>query len=129
MNTRAEFQEPYPETPKKMRLPIYILQTKIYKDKCVFDCSLLADDELEDITKSIQQLWSDFGNDTNVYFRVSVEDEEIYIYCMRDGKNIPFPRDWLDKKLVFGKNKELYLVGDRLPIQNWEVQFIDADDY
>lgn len=128
--TRPDFFEPYPKMPERL---VYSLDVVVYENGVEYD--LFDDSHLEDIKEEIEKLFS------NHHFKVAYEDVangETALsvgYLDDDGNEQPIPSEWLKKKVVFGhpkKEKELRLVGDRLPITirnhpSMEVRFIDNE--
>jgi hypothetical protein len=128
MNKRPDFFEPYPKMPERL---VYKLDVIVYENGIEYQ--LFDDSHLEDIKDEIEKLFSDR------HFAVAYEDVangETALsvgYLDDDGNEQPIPREWMKKKIVFGHpktEKELRLVGDRLPIiirghPSMEVRFMD----
>ena len=128
MNTpRPDFFEPYP------KMPVYVLDVLIYNNGVEYQVFNDYDPCLEEIKDEIERLFSDD------HFKVAYEDVgygETMLsvgYLDDDGNERAIPKEWLEKTIVFGhpkKERELKLVGDRLPITipkhpSMEVRFVE----
>ncbi len=126
MNTqRPDFFEPQP------KMLVYRLNVHVYENGV--QCYFFDPDEVaEEIKKFFYHHESHFVINYENMRNGHVERLSIS-YLDDDDKHRPIPEEWLKKTVTFGhpkKERELHLVGDRLPITvrdhpSMEIRFTD----
>jgi hypothetical protein len=75
--------------------------------------------ERDALADFVLDLFRNYGS--KVFFAVDLVDGDLLLHCFQernDGRGadvIPFPADWVNRTVVFGRRTELRLIGDRIP--------------
>lgn len=128
MNTnRPSFFEPYPKMPERL---VYRLKIHVYENgvECYFF-------DPREVSEEIKKFFYYYDKQFTIGWSGEVDGPVKLTLCYLDydDNDLPIPSEWLKKTLTFGhpkKERELRLVGDRLPITirdhpSMEVRFTD----
>lgn len=119
---RPDFFEPYPKMPEVLTSEVYALKVIGYENGYeITDFELFSHDELDEIKLEIEKLFTGKGMVARYYNCDCNGDSAFHVECFTDDleDEMPIANEWFTKTVVFGhpkKEKELQLVGDRIPI-------------